>query len=429
MAADDWTRVDFYACRVRILAISDSPAQWDLISILQSLSFRRGSLILFPKLETLHWLCDLPRTALYIRLFLGGRLQALLMPPQTIIEEASTSKNVESSLTYLPLLSADIQELTLSFSPSSDFMPVLKRLALLSCLTLHSRHSLTTAVLHAICVLPNLRELALRCPLETAFRECSLGLDQPFFPSLKDLSLSGERTSLDAYIHFLETFPPPCLEEFQILECPGDLHALYRFLKTVSSVLSHKTLTHLSICGMSGVETENIDLNLLRPLLAFYRLEVLSLESRSHRFCLDDGSFQVIATAFPQLCYLRCATGYIAEDRVTAPTATIETVAILVRHCPRLSYIGIDFDASSLGPTFPRQRPGRGFSNSLVRILDVQRSRLKHPMVVAGYLSDLFPNLNMLSCNESIDRDLWKEVKVLLPLLSTVSAWRTSGAV
>lgn len=107
---------------------------------------------------------------------------------------------------------------------------------------------------------------------------------------------------------------------------------------------------------------------------------------------------------------------------------TIEALVILVRHCPKLPYIELNFNASLLGRTFPQHRPGHGFSNSLIHTLHVQRSRLENPWLVAAYLSDIFPNLKtIVPAGDSRDADLWQEVAAAIPLFSAAAAWHTAS--
>ncbi|KAH9929299.1 hypothetical protein B0H21DRAFT_886000 [Amylocystis lapponica] len=100
---------------------------------------------------------------------------------------------------------------------------------------------------------------------------------------------------------------------------------------------------------------------------------------------------------------------------------TLEGLVHLVRHCPRLSILVLALDASVIPDS--DQRPGGGFVNDRITTIWVRDSPLKDPIAVAAFLSDLFPNLTMISTTASDDAgniDKWKTVENALGTLAMV---------
>lgn len=277
---------------------------------------------------------------------------------------------------------------------------------------------MATEVLEAISSLPRLQMLSLQCPLEAALHGCIPRQNRLCFPCLRELSLLSSRTTFDSYTFFLQNRPPSRLEDLAVFASSTGRSVLPQFLKAIPYVVSHRTLKRISICDLHGMETETADFSALQPLLAFRNIEKLSLSLSGHPFRIDDSAIEAFADAWPQLQSISLHVDYTANP-------TIAAFSHLVRQCPELEEIAIEFDASSPETALPRPHE---FSNSRIRWLDVQRSRLKDPMLVAAYLAALFPVLRDIRVDSvSHWAKLWKEVEAALLRFSVTSASSASA--
>lgn len=302
-------------------------------SIFHAMSLLREPTTTLPKPNALYWLGGY--LADYVRLFLGESLRTLATCP---CGDDEMDTDMESSLTYLPRLSSGINQIALSFSPSPGFAQVLVKLTQLHCIYIRTPQSLMKKVVHAIASLPTLQELILVFSLESASHETN----GPFFPRLNQLHIygdyaSGHNTSLASCTGFLQRFHPSRLEKLEIRQCLGDAHPLTQLLETIPGIIYPETLKHLYMIILLGTATQPVDSKALLPLLVTRNLESLDLEASFREP-------QILATAWPQLSHFRLLT-----DHTGNTATTIEALAILVRHCPKLSYIELNFNASLLG--------------------------------------------------------------------------------
>lgn len=390
------------------MSINERTEDIKLFTALRILSQHGDPGTLFPKLEKLFWKCCSTRyrqANRHAQSFFGNRLRLFVLHDD-IPQDPSV---LEPALDSLPSLSPYIKELQLSLVPSSNLVAVLRKLPQLSHLYLESFGPVTNEVLNGICTLPCLESLDMACPLATDPCNLRNQPNQSIFPRLKKLRFSpNPLASTDPYNLLLRNFPPTHLEELEI-QYGSPNYSLFTLLQTISDTVSHDTLTQLTLAAI-GWELEAINLDTLRPLLAFRNLERLDL-----RFVpqtdLDNNSFQVLASSWPQLSYFKLSAKYGASGSA----ATIESLATLVRYSPRLQYMEFNFNPSSLVSALPPHQQGSSFSNLLIRTLYVYSYRQMNPTLVAAYLSDLFPNLAEIQVIDKYEANRWDEVERALP--------------
>ncbi|KAI5892530.1 uncharacterized protein SCHCODRAFT_02688860 [Schizophyllum commune H4-8] len=177
-----------------------------------------------------------------------------------------------------------------------------------------------------------------------------------------------------------------------------------------------------------------LDFALLQRFVAFNNLTDLTIGCWGG-FLLDDDELCRMAQAWPQLEIFTLQT-----KRVMRPIAcTILALVAFARYCPRLRYLGLDFNAEPLtyDPTATH-----GVRQGALRSLEVYRSPIRSARVVAAFISSLFPGVDTVSTANSVsdpgaddpevrylDEDVekartkrWRQVERLLPLLKVVRA-------
>lgn len=406
------------------MIVTDDHKVVNFSKFLHLLSLRNVPERLFPTLETLNWPCITRKEHFYIRLFFGERLRRLY------IDSENTRTNLRllrTTLADLPSLSPCLKDLHMDCQ-SVDILLTLQQLPQLLRLSIYdSVEPASSSLLDGLRSLPQLQELRASFQCKDFSGRCSYQPGQVVFPSLKKLSLFGYTTGHPPYLTSLLSpkFPPTHLEELKI-NFPSIAGSLLNLCKDISDSISHATLTRLTVHART--EEDTINLATLRPLLDFKNLEYVELNfeilSASQAFLrLDDGSYQVLASSWPQLR----SFGLRANYDTSGPAATIESLTMFVRYCPQLRNVRFNFDATSLKPSLPETRPGRRFSNTFIRDLNVYPSRQKmNPMLVATYLADLFPNLTTIQQEyvyfiRHLDSDVvarpnhWEEVEAALP--------------
>lgn len=361
-------RVDSYARRIRKLTVATGLVD---MAVLRAFSDHRGRETLFPRLVDLSWsyhvdkdFCPPPRN---------------LCPPWVPFGSCWNVYESEQPLdpypACLPFLSPGLKRLELKMTQTVDIEAILRDIHQPVEPSPRTTERIADGGLCTIASLPCLNFLRLRVP----FRKASAySLTDPHssrsveLTHLKTLKMDADGFG-DSYSRFLKRFPPSHLEELYVTR--GAVYHLQSFFQTVSSIVSHKTLRRIQIINRPlPTEVGIIDLNTLRPLFSFQKLETLDICSDLHRVCLDDNSFEVLAAAWPLLSSIRIIKRLGPTSEM--PIATIKTLAILVHHCPRLCDIELDFDASLI----PQDRPGR--ANYLIQTLRVQ---LRHNTVKYPY--------------------------------------------
>ncbi|KAK7006342.1 hypothetical protein R3P38DRAFT_2728621 [Favolaschia claudopus] len=150
----------------------------------------------------------------------------------------------------------------------------------------------------------------------------------------------------------------------------------------------------------------------LEPLLDLHNLTSLTL--RLHRLMeVDDALLQTMALAWPRLRKLslsNCCAG--PNDAKITLTGLLP----LALHCRELEHCSLIIDADTIPENYLEQ-PARRCRNP-VRYLDFGGSRVKNPYFVAAYLSDLFPQLKIVSGYH--DNGGWRLVGQLIKMFCAV---------
>ncbi|KAJ7020719.1 hypothetical protein C8F04DRAFT_285623 [Mycena alexandri] len=106
----------------------------------------------------------------------------------------------------------------------------------------------------------------------------------------------------------------------------------------------------------------------------------------------------------------------------TPPLLTIESLYSLAQHCPRLRSLHLTLDATTL-PAPRSLANGLGPQRKLTTMC-IAQSAISQPRAIARLLSDIFPNLRVISQAQYFDDPSaemqanyarWKEVEGLVP--------------
>ncbi|KAJ7183930.1 hypothetical protein C8R46DRAFT_884511 [Mycena filopes] len=164
----------------------------------------------------------------------------------------------------------------------------------------------------------------------------------------------------------------------------------------ISGGFSHSSLTKLVISDeFSNSDDRNLATYLvspasLRPILAFTNLTELSLTAH-FGFDLDDPTALNIARAFPRIVKLRLQASY----PMSVPRATLLCLVPFAQYCPELKELAFPFNATDV-PGVPLPGHHNGVVQRRLETLDVGQSSIRSPLIVARFLSGLFPRLEWI---------------------------------
>jgi hypothetical protein len=316
----------------------------------------------------------------------------------------------------LPSRSPFITQLHISGDPGSGENSILSTLA---CRFLHitsfeSRNiSINDDAIRHLASLPNLHDISLW------FEDGVYSIpDMPAepFSSLQKFTLNGW-SIMDGVNFFRTWLRSVSLNSITLCAygglSPGEPRQLF---SAFSSPSLCRSLTYL--CVRHSDESESIDNpplehNEFEPLLQFMNLEVLYFETESSLECLSDDTLEAMSRAWPRLKALHFQSDFGAKPS----QSTLNGFLFLVQRCPNLRSIILPFTAST--KVSWKGRPGGGAVSLHMELLDVRRSPIADPGMVASFLSDIFPNLKTITAwsdyAEVIDeadfryREQWKK--------------------
>lgn len=258
--------------------------------------------------------------------------------------------------------------------------------------------------------LPSLCELSLWFSDSYAGSFSTLAMPTEPFPSLRDLTLNGERFA--SGIEFIRN----CLRSASLSSidvCAEDKPSageIYRLFSALSSSLLPQSLTsiylhhhHYISYDENGPPLEASD---FEPLLPFTNLDLLQLQIASSPQNLSDNHLERMAKAWPRLVGLHLAS---SGFRINPSQCTLHGILLLAKQCPSLRALTIPFILSA--PISWNGRPGEGIVNQCMEELDVGRSPIIDPVTVASLLSDIFPNLKLIQAWDDLDFDVPEEVQ------------------
>ncbi|KAJ7772246.1 hypothetical protein B0H16DRAFT_166659 [Mycena metata] len=414
LAPSDWKRLSLYSHRVRTL---DTSFEYELKEIYPILNLCLSSVVLFPNLRNLCWYSESDEEFLCIRIFLTATLSRLDLayePSTTTCSLLSTLGRTCPHLTDLEItLPASKIESDLNCTAMSGFLcsmpriesvtvPMLQWSAVKHIGQFHTLNSLS------LVTLPNV-PLAVPPPAPFIFagpRQLQLGF--AYLPEILHLLQMGSHIKLESLTL-----------EFAVEYTAEESAKLYTAL-TVACSPNSLTYLHLGLVARNGAASAECAITdeLLRILFCFTKLTSLQLTSAAI-FTIHDGTMMDAAQAWP------CLEDLVLDSYhrpLTPPLLTLESLYSLAQHCPRLRFLRLRLDATSL----PTARP---LSNALapqreLTSMRIAQSAISQPRAIARLLSDIFPNVRTISRAQYLGEppagmdanyDRWKEVEGLIP--------------
>ncbi|KAJ7210703.1 hypothetical protein GGX14DRAFT_565313 [Mycena pura] len=440
----DWERPLFYARRVKSFHYDDrfrSPCFPTSPVFLESLRLCFSGPHIFPNIEKLSWFSYHESTFPHVRLFLGPRLKDLGL---SILQSTA-------HLSLLPIIAVECPLLTdvgVECSYELDGQRSVSTLVL----GLHRLESLflpcldNPAVEH-IARLPGLTSLTLENQSALVPFPESFSSDAVLFPCLSSLHITGN--DVNAVVPFLTLLTHAPIVELTI-DIP-DLTPAKHIAECYSAMARHCSQSHISLGKLTighgwwgsstsptsaDIATYHIHTPQFLPLLNFTNLTEVFL-TPAVGFDLDDMAVTALAQAWPRLrqLYLFPSVYLNLPSRIT-----LTGLLPFAQHCPHLSRLKLALDASAAPKWAQGHKAGATrVRQNCLRSLDVLRSPINNPLLVAGFLSSVFPKL----CSVFTDQDpmrqhppgalaehaeaialhtQWKTVQAALPVLRKARA-------
>lgn len=160
-----------------------------------------------------------------------------------------------------------------------------------------------------------------------------------------------------------------------------------------------RSVTHLFISASKDSDPDEQTINAepqfsaMQPLLRLLNIKVFSVTNFA--VILDDAQLEMLSQAWPRLYRLNLSTEYLEGPHITSGVSPAGLIS-LVRFCPELHNLTLIVDASIPIPESLAQ-PGKEASNSRIKWLDIGPSLIDDPFALALLLSDLLPNLKVIS--------------------------------
>ncbi|KAH9949841.1 hypothetical protein B0H21DRAFT_687727 [Amylocystis lapponica] len=365
----------------------------------------------FPNLRRFEWQQhnDANDDASLFLLLLNPKVADMSMHLVLPIDE-TVLKQIDSALRQFAQNSPRLENLTLICPLSPNLVEAASRIILnhdylRSVNTFNPTLSpLSLEVILHLAQLPMLEKLSLRCDASaqaSAVQTLCKSL-HPVFPALRHLVIYSE--NLSGCSTFLDVVHSSRLEHFHAitLVTPTALE-LQVFLTKLTQHAAHGTLAIVNLTsGLSSprdAPAYTLTDDTLRPLLTLRRIREFKIALRNP-LMLDNAFVHDLARAWPDLHTLELGTEWRREH--ATPGVTLKGLIPLVQHCPALEMLGIavDTDVAEIAADYALLRPGRGASNSKVVMLLMGTSRLDEDrearVMVAGFLSDLFPRVRFI---------------------------------
>ncbi|KAK7044489.1 hypothetical protein R3P38DRAFT_165882 [Favolaschia claudopus] len=443
----DWERPLVYAHRVKSLnydgrfPVSGRPTSAEF---LQSLHLCLPRQHLFPNLQTLWFFSRYEWTFEYIRLFLGPQINDLFLArPQTA-----------AHLSLLPTIAAEcplLKDLEIQHTNQElDCKDAVSALVL----GLHRLESiilpcLDNVALEHLARLPGLKSLTLEN--QTVMSAFPAGFSNDIlFPSLESLHIMGE--DVDAILPLLTLMTQAPLRDLDI-DVAGKITA-NRLAALYSAIIryckkSHTSLERFHYCPGIGtgsaiptdadISTYLVPGSHILSLAPFTNLSVVLLTAPLG-FDLDDAIVADLAQTWPHICELSIYSTFYVNRR---SRITLKGLLSFAQHCPHLRSLALPLDATSSSP-WPHQlvseadaNAGRRIQQNSLLYMIVMRSPIADPLLVAGFLSSVFPKLNSILTDKNLHgpqadgegddvieaiacNEKWKAVAAALPMLRSI---------
>lgn len=219
------------------------------------------------------------------------------------------------------------------------------------------------------------------------------------FPSLKALSVSGPAfpffTALLRSMMICSHLTSIRFHTTRIFPTSTQWKDL---LQAIEDVCARSALHHVSINDIEATSGPQgpkpfLTRNTLKLLLDFP--DLLSIDLRTIGYLeIDNGMIESIALACPNL------TSLVLSGAATGkPRTTLAGLLPFAKHCPQLTRLTLAFDATSV----PTARSTSKIKNQL-KTLNVLQSPMEKPPRVAAFLSDIFPNLQIVFSSDGTPR-------------------------
>ncbi|KAJ7602909.1 hypothetical protein DFH06DRAFT_1488459 [Mycena polygramma] len=398
----DWERPSFYLPRVKNLDFSED-SYLPSGDILEILAFCHPE-PLFPNLRSLAWSYVDSGLFPYIHIFLGPRLWKLEINIPSTVAHLSILPTIARKCPSLAIaeICYDAIATLAGFhehirTALSFFVRGLQRIETLRV------HDLNGSAFEYLATIPMLKELMVDNLNEFASLPPSY---HPRFPSLTRLGL-WPRT-LEVAISCITSLSPPELAHLMVTCTVTSLRlsAIASLYRVVQQTLPQAFLSSLYINIYSFDDSAVLSDSwmakhaLLHTLFYFPHLTSLSLQIPGG-FDLDDASALDIARAWPNLRDL----DLIPDDVVPGERrTTLAALCIFAENFPELESLAIEFNALTL----PAQNPDKLTFHTRLTNLRVGHSPIVDPIVVAGFMSSVFPQLSEL-CPREEDGLGWGE--------------------
>jgi hypothetical protein len=246
------------------------------------------------------------------------------------------------------------------------------------------------------------------------------------FAALQDLSIAAIYTSY--CVPILEITELPLLRSLYIRSteiglADVELHQCFDLISRHCPSLRELHLEEWQVSPAEFPVGYTITYDILKSLFPLRHLELLHLDTTC-TFSLDDRELAQLGDAWLKLHSLDLGTqnGWRQPSEITLQGLT----GLLVR-CPVLSAVGLAMNAWA--PEIDCRRPGGGVRRDSLEILRVADSKIKNPLSVAAFLSDIAPNAEITGYDFAYDIDgmfgtrvtkyqeRWEEVARLHPML------------
>jgi hypothetical protein len=258
--------------------------------------------------------------------------------------------------------------------------------------------------------LPNLREVSLFFSDEYAGGFSALGMSTTPFPSLRNLTIDG--TTFLSGMEFIQGYLRlASLNSIEVCaEKAPSAGEIFQLFSVLPSHIHTQSLTNIcvrhpdfSTYSRIGAALEFRD---FEPLLSFANLQSMWIQIAASLERLSDTLLEAMSMAWPRIVGLHLDSFLVAA---TPSQCTFNGIQHLSKRCPKLTALSITLMASEQISWL--SRPREGAVQHKLRVLNVGRSPIHDPAVVASFLSDIFPDLQSIISWSDYDRNVPEEVQ------------------
>ncbi|EIW81803.1 hypothetical protein CONPUDRAFT_164570 [Coniophora puteana RWD-64-598 SS2] len=362
---------------------------------------------LFPNLKHLNWVAMPTEFRPYLRMFLPTTLESL----SYIIGPLSGRKGDASMLAAIGTFCPDLKKITVGFSNDveggtdafSRSVLCWKRLTVLHC-----REMTDEALVH-IARLPTLQGLSITLYSTASFADTRSQVDGIPFGNVTTLKVIA--LNLKVFIAFTTEMALSLVDvELWITDNDCSESAKESFDEIAKG---NRSLCNLRILSCRDqdvlippdyshvIRGRTATISTFQPLFKFHQLRVLDVT-----FCcsmvLSDFDIMVLAYSFPLIEVLLLNANYGWES--PSPITFVGILSV-IRLCPKLQKLGIEFDATATDPIITCPSPKTSQESTPVLIMPkatdlkafyVGNSPIKDAFLVGRYLSILMPNLDRI---------------------------------